>query len=188
MPSNRCQCNVQSKFTKKLRLCLNNKKIMNYCHIHAEIHYAKYAIKIQSVFIGYYIRKKLKIYYKLPTDIQRKIIWHMNEEIYVKHFHSSVSNLICHKLDNFILKYDSIILTVFNYTFQTSDFSSEFFHELNNVINLLKKYTSIIYYINIKHNIHMIKLFIIKLTTLLYDYPFPDNWKWILNLDYKLLI
>jgi len=182
MPSNRCQCKVQNKFTKQLRLCLNNKKIMNFCHIHSEINYTKYVVKIQSIYKGYYIRKKLKIYYKLPTDIQRKIIWHMNNTLYVKHFHSSVSKLIYKKLDDFVLKYNYNMLNVFTLENDTqlNSLSSDFFYELNHVIYLLRKYNLVINYMNIKNNVHIIKLFLTKIRYNLHPNHPNQDWIWFI--------
>ena len=41
-------------------------------------------ILIQKMYKGYYIRKKIKIYYTLPRSLKRNIIWHINSDLYLK--------------------------------------------------------------------------------------------------------
>jgi hypothetical protein len=69
--------------------------------LHFKLLYTKHAIVIQKIYKGYYIRKKLKIYYNLPRDLQRKIIWHINSDLYLRHYSSSVSKIIYNRYKEF---------------------------------------------------------------------------------------
>ena len=75
---------MQITTTKQIyiEIVKKNKYFLDYCYFHYKKMYLKKIIKIQKVYKGYYIRKKLKIYYNLPRDLQRKIIWHINKDIY----------------------------------------------------------------------------------------------------------
>ena len=77
-----CYTNIWDTKQKMYRQCKRNKSYKDYCIYHVKKVLNIYIIKIQSFYRAYYIRKKLKIYYKLPREIQRKIIWHINEKIY----------------------------------------------------------------------------------------------------------
>ena len=63
MPSNylyHCKYkNVWDNKTRRYRCCKNNKIYDNYCAIHYKF-YSDIVIKIQKIYKGYYIRKKIK--------------------------------------------------------------------------------------------------------------------------------
>ena len=53
-----------------------------YCKNHCLLNFNKYVIKIQKIFLGHKCRKKLKnIYYNLPIDIQKNILFFLNKTI-----------------------------------------------------------------------------------------------------------
>jgi hypothetical protein len=183
----RCRYKVLEKFTKKLRLCKKNKHILDYCCIHNDLVYNKYIIKIQSVYRSYnirkklkinsiikiqsvyrsyHIRKKLKIFNKLPRDLQRKILWYVNEDIYIKHYNNSIANIIYNKHKNFHknVEYTEILNARYNtyyfdfnklynyknglppnYELSLNDITLiNFLYELYNIIKLTIKYKSCI--------------------------------------------
>ncbi len=98
MPSCRCQVKVFDNITNRNRLCKNKKKFNNLCFIHAK----KYIILIQSYFKAQLVRKKLFYYKKLPCDLQKKIIWHMREDIYLKCLNNSIIKIIYNKSKKFL--------------------------------------------------------------------------------------
>ena len=109
MPTNRCRFNnVWDSTTRRYRVCKNQKCNGNYCIVHYKLLYFKPTIIIQKMYKGYYIRKKLKIYYNLPRDLQRKIIWHINSDLYLRNYNSSVSKIIYRRYQEFYNKYISI--------------------------------------------------------------------------------
>lgn len=107
MPTNyRCKYNKIWDFTtRRYRSCKNKKCNDNYCTTHYKLLYTNPAIIIQKIYKGYFIRKKLKIYYNLPRDLQRKIIWHINSDIYLRNYNSSVSKIIYRRYKEFHNKY-----------------------------------------------------------------------------------
>jgi hypothetical protein len=94
--------------------CVNkckNKNILTikniyYCKNHSIFFFNKYIKKIQKVYRAYYIRKKLKnIYFKLPEDIQKKILFFVNENIYIKKYNNVIRKIINKKTYNIILHF-----------------------------------------------------------------------------------
>ena len=128
----RCRHNVIDDLTKRKRLCKKNKKYLDYCCIHSNKVYNKYVIKIQSVYRAYHVRKKLKIFNKLPRDLQRNILYYVNENIYNKRYNKSVANVIYNRCIKFCNnpEYQDIINTrndifIFNFDSNESNESNE---------------------------------------------------------------
>lgn len=167
MPTNnRCKYkNVYDPLTKRYRCCKKNKIFGNYCSCHNKMLFEDYAIKIQSAYKGFYIRKKLKIYYNLPRDLQRKIIWHVNNEIYQKHFNSSVFKLIKNRYIKFIdnPNYFGIMNNYPNYIYYVKleypELYKEFIMELLSIMKISIKYYQIINTKKIEKYIVIIKRF-----------------------------
>lgn len=164
--NNRCKYNlVYDSLTKRYRCCKNKKKFGNYCLYHNKILFEKYAIKIQSAYKGFYIRRKLKIYYNLPRDLQRKIIWHVNTDIYQKHFYSSVFKLIKNRYIKFIrdTNYYNIILNYSSHIYYIKlhhpELYKEFIMELLSIMKISIKYYQIIDTKKIEKYIMIIKKF-----------------------------
>ena len=104
--SSKTRCNAFATSTNRICKCKYKYIILQkkYCHTHANILYNIYIIKIQSVFRAYFIRKKLKnIYFKLPYDIQYKILEYLQEEFYIVKQNKQLSLLINNKINNFII-------------------------------------------------------------------------------------
>ena len=146
MPTNyRCKYNnIWDSTTRRYRNCKNKKCHGNFCTIHYKLMYTEHAIMIQKMYKGYYIRKKLKIYYNLPRDLQRKIIWHINSDLYLRNYNSSVSKIIYNRYKEFYNKYISISPNYIHIHIYSNTFTIFY----NDLISLLK--LSIKYYIIIK--------------------------------------
>jgi len=110
--------------------------------IHYKLMYTEYAIMIQKMYKGYYIRKKLKIYYNLPRDLQRKIIWHVNSDLYLRNYNSSVSKIIYRRYKEYYVKYINIAS---NNTLNVYNSLNIFTISYNDLISLVK--LSIKYYL-----------------------------------------
>lgn len=155
MTNYRCKYNqVWDSNTRRYRTCKNKRFFTCYCVYHSRQKYNKYIIKIQSLYKGYYIRKKLKIYYKLPRDLQRKIIWHVNTNLYVKQFNSSISKIIYKRSKIFYNIFKVKIIEFQNYNLLHSSiigslhfyisFENCFVYDLLSLIKLILKYEKII--------------------------------------------
>ena len=124
-----------------------------------------YAIKIQSAYKGFYIRKKLKIYYNLPRDLQRKIIWYVNTDIYQKHFNSSIFKLIKNRYTKFVTNpmYCDIMLNHSNHInyvkLEHPELYNDFIMELLSIMKISIKYYQIINIKKIEKYIMIIKRF-----------------------------
>ena len=136
MPTNyRCKYNnIWDSTTRRYRNCKNKKCHGNFCMIHYKLMYTEYAIMIQKMYKGYYIRKKLKIYYNLPRDLQRKIIWHVNSDLYLRNYNSRVSKIIYRRYKEFNYKYMSI---------EYDNDYNEFYTNLISLVKLSIKYHAI---------------------------------------------
>jgi hypothetical protein len=93
---------------------------------------------------GYYIRKKLKIYFNLPRDLQRKIIWHINSDLYLRHYNSSITKLIYKRHEDFYYKYMYIILEIYKNIYFNTDNFDEFYGDLISLIKISMKYNKIL--------------------------------------------
>ena len=99
--SKRCSC-FASTTGLKCRLKTKNKYNNQYvCHVHAAILFTDTAIFIQKMYIGYRTRRKFKnIFVKLPTDLQKMILWYMRRPLYIKRYHNAISNILDKKISN----------------------------------------------------------------------------------------
>ena len=167
MPNNnRCRYNkVYDPLTKRYRFCKKNKIFGDYCLCHNKILFEQHAIKIQSAYKGFFIRKKLKIYYNLPRDLQRKIIWHVNTDIYQRHFNSSIFKLIENRYIKFFkfLKDDNNFKIINNYFLnidsQNSNLHTDIIIEFFSIQKISIKYYEIINLKKIEKFVKIIKRF-----------------------------
>ena len=141
----RCKYNnIWDSTTRRYRCCKNKKCNGNFCTIHYRLLYTNPAITIQKIYKGYYIRKKLKIYYNLPRDLQRKIIWHINSDLYLRNYNSSVSKIIYGRYKEFYSKYISIVPNNILNIYVESDAFIEIYINLLSLVKLSIKYYTII--------------------------------------------
>jgi hypothetical protein len=115
------------------------------------------------VYKGYYIRNKLKKFYRLPRDIQKKVIWYMNSDIYLRHYNSTLTKLVHNKIATFVL-FNNDSLNYHKISFQRNlylNLSKEFFTEFKYIIRLIVKYEQIIDFIKIKKYLSQIHKFIL---------------------------
>lgn len=183
----RCRHNVIDDLTKRKRLCKKNKKYSDYCCIHSNKVYNKYVIKIQSVYRAYHVRKKLKIFNKLPRDLQRNILYYVNENIYNKRYNKSVANVIYNRCIKFCNnpEYQGILNTrndifIFNLYRNESNESNEsvssnnidpeliklikFKNDLYKLINTISNYKKVLKYKKISHILFKYRQFLINNT------------------------
>jgi hypothetical protein len=145
MPTNYC-CkynNIWDSTTRRYRCCKNKRCHGNFCTTHYRLLYTDPAITIQKMYKGYYIRKKLKIYYNLPRDLQRKIIWQINSDLYLRNYNSSVSKIIYGRYKEFYNKYISIVHNNTIDIYIYSDVFTVFYTDLISLVKLSIKYYTI---------------------------------------------
>jgi len=102
--SQKCCCKVINNGTKKTRICkgsvyiiLNNKK---YCWIHAKKSFGKFIVLIQKVYRSMIARKKIKnIYYNLPEDIKKLILFYVRIDIYYIKYKKICQSIIQKKIN-----------------------------------------------------------------------------------------
>lgn len=76
-----------------------NIKNINYCKNHTILYFNKYILIIQKYFKGFLCRKKLKnLFYNLPDDIQKKVLYFINKSIYQKRYYNKIKNIIEKKI------------------------------------------------------------------------------------------
>jgi len=161
MPANyRCKYNnIWDSTTRRYRTCKNKKCCGDFCTIHYKLMYTEHAIMIQKIYKGYYIRKKLKIYYNLPRDLQRKIIWHINSYLYLRNYNSSISKIIFNRYKEFYKKYKQFLgdhygnyinLSVYNLTLNNMTYLN-FINDLISICKITIKYIKIINIYRIPH-------------------------------------
>ncbi len=144
---NRCRYNnVKNNEIKRFRLCKNKQYMLNYCYIHFMIKHYKHIIIIQRMYKGYYVRKKLNIYYNLPRDLQRKIIWYINESVYVNNYFNSIKKIIYKRYNKIYYNDNYYRLCMYNYTYPgiNHNLYNNFKFELYSLIQLTIKYKNII--------------------------------------------
>ena len=110
----RCQCEVYDiiedthrncKKIAKFTIYLN--KQVNYCQLHASKHYQCYCIIIQKHYKSYRTRQKIaSLFINLPLDLQRKVLFHIREPLYLKRFYNKIAGVINPKIETFIENID----------------------------------------------------------------------------------
>tara|TARA_Y100001980_G_C14543496_1_gene322252 strand:+ start:333 stop:968 length:636 start_codon:yes stop_codon:yes gene_type:complete len=114
----RCQCRnlTNNLICKKKEKTLYKVENKLYCINHYHYYRDKYAIKIQSVYKGYRQRKLINIVYKrLPDDIQRKILYYVKRNTYIKRYINAVKKAVVLRLDNFIRNIENMGIRRWNY-------------------------------------------------------------------------
>lgn len=103
----------------------------NLCKNHFLLKNYKNIVYIQKIYKGYYIRKKLvNIFYKLPDDLQKYIIYYINIDLYYKKYKKNLNSIIEKKFNNV-----------------TSIYSNKLKIDINDIINsyyIYNKYNSIL--------------------------------------------
>ncbi len=90
-------CNYPDKYKCKNN-CIIVIKQQNICLKHFNLYYKKYVLLIQKIFKGYYVRKKLKnLFYNLPQDIQKIVLYYINLPIYYMRYYRKIQNIIYKK-------------------------------------------------------------------------------------------
>ena len=130
------------------------------CKFHYKYYMNNYVITIQKYYRAYKNKKVVNnIYLKLPDDLQRKIVFHMREEIYYNKYKKSIKNIIDNRLK--ISKIDienKFVYTKDNYRLMNSLLVEENRKLLLTNINLYKKYSKLLNFEN--YDIYSIKYYI----------------------------
>lgn len=132
--SKRCSCfaiTTNRICKKKFLFVIQGKKC---CSIHAKYEFNKYAIYIQKCWKGYRLRYIVQnVYVKLPSEIQKKIMFYVRENDLIKKYHHDVISRI---LDTKCYYLNLInILDIFYIP------NIDHYENLNKVIYLYKLYT-----------------------------------------------
>ena len=131
-PKQRCPCRTLGG-TK----CMNKSKThMNMCWVHYKKSYTEYAKSIQHAWNSYRCRKVSHVFRRLPTDLQTKIVWYIQEPFLIqKHHHETIVKIIRTRMESSIIcKY---IIP------QYPDWNDNI-NDITKLCNLCKKYISII--------------------------------------------
>lgn len=139
--SRRCNCRASSTgliCKKKFSFIINNKQ---FCTTHAKIEYNQYALRIQKVWNGKKIRNKLEnIVYKLPDELQRKIVFYVRESYLLeKHHYRIIRNIITNKVQ------EDVINNILN-TMRSNTREIELYevNKISNIYYLFNKYHQIV--------------------------------------------
>lgn len=105
--SKRCQCyNITNKICNNRQRKFYIYKMKRVCTVHFKILFEIVALVIQKTYRGYKCRKALNCFYnRLPDDVQYKIKYFINEQLYLKKFNNNLKIVINIKLNNFINNY-----------------------------------------------------------------------------------
>ena len=100
----RCQCcNITNKICNNRQRKFYIYKLRRVCTTHFKILFEKVTIIIQKNYRGYISRKNLNYFYKrLPDDIQYKIKYFINEQLYIKKFNNNLILVVNQKIKKFI--------------------------------------------------------------------------------------
>lgn len=133
-------CNYSEKYNcnNNCIIIIKNKYI---CLKHFNMNYKKYLLKIQKIYKGYIVRKKLKnIFYILPRDIQNKILYYIRLPIYYKRYYKKIEKIIYNKCYYFLNINNNFEI---NYLIK----SYELLNKYNKILslNFLKYMYSVIY-------------------------------------------
>lgn len=110
----RCQYKIYD-ILQGYRNCKNKASfhvVKHYCSRHALMNIGHYCITIQRHYKGYRTRCKMNnLFINLPTDLQRKVLFHIREPLYLNKIYKKISSIIVPKIDDFLnsIDYDSII-------------------------------------------------------------------------------
>lgn len=107
----RCQCcNITNKICNNRQHKFYIYKMRRVCITHFKILFKNVTIIIQKNYRGYISRKKLNYFYKrLPHDIQYKIKYFINEELYLKKFNNNLRLVVNQKIKKFIIIYFNLL-------------------------------------------------------------------------------
>lgn len=169
-------CNFSNKYNCKNKSIIIIKQ-KNICLKHFNIYYKKYILLIQKVYKGYKCRKKIKtIFYDLPRDIQKIVLYYINLPIYYRRYYNKLQDIIYNKS---------------NYLFTNNKFN------INNIIksyNLYNKYYIILNLNFLKYSYVLAKDILCQLnndlyyvinnyhiTNIIHNYLFLDNN--LINID-----
>jgi hypothetical protein len=103
-----CVCNYKN--------CIKESIYKKYCKKHYLYFFNKHALIIQKNYRKYITNKKLRnIFYKLPNDLQKYVLYFMNIDIYYKNYKKKINNIIIKRsAPYFFYKFYNIKFKLFN--------------------------------------------------------------------------
>jgi len=106
---NKCDCHVIDLTTGRKRKCKLRTKFTfdkTYCYIHAKQIFTMHVLIIQKYFRRFRVMQKLKkIFYPLPRDLQRKILFYIKEPYLLEKYHyAPISKIVCKKMKTLMSK------------------------------------------------------------------------------------
>lgn len=144
----RCSAIITDISTHKQRKCKKNCNFIiqncKYCYIHANINYKQHIYKIQALFRGYKVRRKIKYLKLMPCDIQSKIISIIKEEHSLIKYNQRLSNFLLKKIKNEISLFTNNYLWKSRFHLQQTIVLHDYFIKVFKMIILYKKYKKII--------------------------------------------
>jgi len=110
----RCQCEVYDSNEDVYRNCKNSEKFtiylskpIKYCQRHAVVHIQKYVVIIQKYYKAFRTRRKIKsLFINLPQDLQRKVLFHIREPLYLCRVYHKIADIIYPKINTFLENLD----------------------------------------------------------------------------------
>lgn len=112
----------------------------------------KNAIKIQKIFRGYRLRKKLKVFKELPSELWDRVLYYSRYQHHIQHeFKNSISRIY----DKKILECDENVVELhlndpdeeYDVIFSLRTYAVRGYYLLakNNILDMFRKYSMIIY-------------------------------------------
>ena len=100
--------NYQYGYNSKLlkNFSINNK----YIYYYFELFFYLEIIKIQALYRAYKVRKKLKIYKRLPTELQREILINIKNEFYLERYNKNLLKVLIKKIKDESYKLNSLFV------------------------------------------------------------------------------
>lgn len=99
MTTTRCSTMVKDPISQRFRKCQKN--VSRYTRCICSTHARKSVIKIQTLFRGYILRKKLKTFSLLPRDVWNRVLYYIIYQNNVQRcFQKSIDNIYTGKINS----------------------------------------------------------------------------------------
>jgi|LauGreDrversion4_2_1035121.scaffolds.fasta_scaffold122735_2 hypothetical protein len=150
-------CNNTRRYCKNFsKYLINLKGNIHLCQVHGYKIINNYANIIQKIFKGNKARTKMKIFIKLPDELQRKIIFYIREPLYLSKLNILYNKFLYHRINkiNNEINFNKIIYSRYEdiYRYLTDENIKNF----SNVLSLIIKYNKILTNKKIIHSINFL--------------------------------
>lgn len=127
------RCKATTLLNKK---CKCKSLYYNFCHVHFKKYCSKFIINIQSTWRSYLTRKRIKnLFIDLPNELQKLVIYFMEEDYRISQFHRSCINI-----------YNNKICKMNKYLSESYYYYQNFFYDFEEYLELKKTITDKIKY------------------------------------------